>query len=122
MWHPRHRTDDNEGSGEEVAYSSIKKTEVLVRNFENTPERVSESEFVGVAQIHFNPLEVSIMINNQLKTLSDAVMDCGTCSTDYHDRPPPPKNIYCWQLRKKYFDVFFEMDEVCCCNPLLALF
>ena len=36
--------------------------------------------------------------------------------------PPPPKNIYCWQIRKKYFDVFFEMDEVCGCNPFLALF
>ena len=89
---PDRRQRGEWGGGSLLFY---KKTEVLVRNFENTPERVSESEFVGVAQIHFNPLEVSIMINNQLKTLSDAVMDCGTCSTDYHDRPPPPKNIYC---------------------------
>ena len=29
------------------------------------------------------------MINNQLKTLSDAVIDYETCSIDY--QPPPPK-------------------------------
>ena len=65
-------------------------------------------------------LEVSIMINNQLKTLSDAVIDYETCSIDY--QPPPPQNIYCWQIRKKSFDVFIEMDEVCGCNPFLAIF
>lgn len=58
-------------------------------------------------------LEVSIMINNQLKTLSDAVIDYETCSIDYQPPPlPPPQNIYCWQIRKKSFDVFIEMDEV----------
>lgn len=38
-------------------------------------------------------LEVSIMINNQLKTLSDAVIDYETCSIDYQPPlpPPPPK-------------------------------
>ena len=37
-------------------------------------------------------LEVSIMINNQLKTLSDAVIDYETCSIDYQSPPPaPPK-------------------------------
>ena len=40
-------------------------------------------------------LEVSIMINNQLKTLSDAVIDYETCSIDYQPpappRPAPPK-------------------------------
>lgn len=36
-------------------------------------------------------LEVSIMINNQLKTLSDAVIDYETCSIDYQPPRPPPK-------------------------------
>ena len=67
-------------------------------------------------------LEVSIMINNQLKTLSDAVIDHETCSIDYQPPPPAPQNIYCWQIRKKSFDVFIEMDEVCGCNPFLAIF
>ena len=32
------------------------------------------------------------MINNQLKTLSDAVIDYETCSIDYQPPPrPPPK-------------------------------
>lgn len=30
------------------------------------------------------------MINNQLKTLSDAVIDYETCSIDYQPPPPPP--------------------------------
>ena len=29
------------------------------------------------------------MINNQLKTLRDAVIDHETCSIDYHPPPPP---------------------------------
>ena len=36
-------------------------------------------------------LEASIMINNQLKTLSDAVIDYETCSIDYQPPPRPPK-------------------------------
>ena len=36
-------------------------------------------------------LEVSIVINNQLKTLSDAVIDYETCSIDYQPPPRPPK-------------------------------
>ena len=67
-------------------------------------------------------LEVSIMINNQLKTLSDAVIDYETCSIDYQPPPAPPQNIYCWQKRKKSFDVFIETDEVYGCNPFLAIF
>ena len=34
------------------------------------------------------------MINNQLKTLSDAVIDYETCSIDYQPPPaPPPKHL-----------------------------
>lgn len=36
-------------------------------------------------------LEVSIVINNQLKTLSDAVIDYETCSIDYQPPPRPPQ-------------------------------
>ena len=38
-------------------------------------------------------LEVSIMINNQLKTLSDAVIDYETCSIDYQPPRPPKTSI-----------------------------
>ena len=44
-------------------------------------------------------LEVSIMINNQLKTLSDAVIDYETCSIDYQP-PPPPKHLLLTNKKK----------------------
>lgn len=46
-------------------------------------------------------LEVSIVINNQLKTLSDAVIDYETCSIDYQPPPPaPPKNLLLTNKKK----------------------
>ena len=46
-------------------------------------------------------LEVSIMINNQLKTLSDAVIDYETCSIDYQPPPaPPPKHLLLTKKKK----------------------
>ena len=41
------------------------------------------------------------MINNQLKTLSDAVIDCETCSIDYQPpAPPPPKHLLLTKKKK----------------------
>ena len=46
-------------------------------------------------------LEVSIMINNQLKTLSDAVIDYETCLIDYQPPPPaPPKHLLLTKKKK----------------------
>ena len=63
------------------------------------------------------------MINNQLKTLRDAVIDYETCSIDYQPPPPapPPKHLLLTK-KKKSFDVFIETDEVYGCNPFLAIF
>ena len=36
-------------------FSPVKKTEVLVENFENTPKKVAESHFVSVASNSFTP-------------------------------------------------------------------
>ena len=46
-------------------------------------------------------LEVSIMINNQLKTLSDAVIDYEKCSIDYQPNPPPPPKHLLLTNKKK---------------------
>ena len=41
------------------------------------------------------------MINNQLKTLSDAVIDYETCSIDYQPpAPPPPKHLLLTNKKK----------------------
>ena len=41
------------------------------------------------------------MINNQLKTLRDAVIDHETCSIDYQPPPPaPPKHLLLTNKKK----------------------
>ena len=45
-------------------------------------------------------LEVSIMINNQLKTLSDAVIDYETCLIDYQSPPPTKKHLLLTNKKK----------------------
>ena len=40
------------------------------------------------------------MINNQSKTLSDAVIDYETCSIDYQPPPPPPKHLLLTNKKK----------------------
>ena len=40
------------------------------------------------------------MINNQLKTLRDAVIDHETCSIDYQPPPAPPKHLLLTNKKK----------------------